>query len=391
MYKTVFIFILAVISSCHNSGDNGPERRKGNNSQQHIEDQRKRIRGHRTPDENVSISFSGDTVIVPAGSAVNQKLSILKISTRDYNSELITTGIVKPLAGHLAHVSTPFDGRIVRSFVRLGEKVRDGAPLFEVNSSDYLESVRIFIQAGNQKELAKKNWLRKKELLESGISSSREYDEAKLEFDLAEKEFEKTAAILKIYGIGQDEADMAKPLIVRSPISGEIVHTDITVGQYLKSDSEPIVTVADLERIWVIARIKEKDLGIINLKDRVEVITESSPDKPINGAVSYIGNIMDEQTRSVEVYIECENHEKILKPGMFITTRFYHQMTKAVLIPATSLMQEENKSFVFLKIGPTEYLKRTVISETAGERQAYIKSGLSEGDSIVSDGAIYLR
>ncbi len=100
---------------------------------------------------------------------------------------------------------------------------------------------------GEKRELAEKNYIRKKDLLESGVSSKKDFDEAKLALDLAEKECEKTTAILKIYNLNPEEADLTQTLIVRSPISGEIVHTDITVGQYIRSDSDPIVTIADLE------------------------------------------------------------------------------------------------------------------------------------------------
>lgn len=356
-----------------------------------MQQHRNRFRGGHNPGEPVNIYSRGDTVFVPQSSPVSGKLVQLTVKSQDYNAQFITTGVVKPRAGHMAHVTTPFDGRVLKSFVRLGEKVRAGTPLFEVNSTDYLETLRTCIEARQQREMAEKNFFRKKELLESGVSSRKDYDEAELEFELAKKECEKTIAILRIYNIDPEEADMAKPLIVRSPIAGEIVYTDITVGQYIKSDAEPIVTVADLERIWVIARVKEKDLGTINLNDRAEVITESFPDKPIKGVVNYIGNIMDEQTRSVEVYLECDNQERILKPGMFITTKFYHNLDNAIVIPSSALLQDQENSYVYLNIAPGLYLKKSVHTETTGQRNVIVRSGLNEGDKIVSEGAIYLR
>ncbi len=391
MYKTIIIIFLAFITSCQNTKNEEPEKSIMERGQQNRRLHRRGNRGNNPDRVTLNIEYRGDTIYVPSGSPVSKKLELLTVKLQDYNAQFITTGVVKPLSGHLAHVTTPFDGRVAKAFVRLGEKVRAGTPLFEVNSTDYLETVRIHLQAHQQRDLAEKNYLRKKELMDSGISSRKDYDEAKLELDLAEKECEKTVAILKIYNLDPGEADMAKPLIVRSPIAGEIVQTDITVGQYIKSDADPIVTVADLDKIWVIARVKEKDLGTINLKDRAEVITESNPDKPIKGIVNYIGNIMDEQTRSVEVYLECENQERILKPGMFITTRFFHDLDNAIVIPSSTLLQDDERNYVFRRIGPDLYLKKSVIAETTGEKKVIVRSGLSEGDIIVSEGAIYLR
>jgi len=391
MYKTIIIIFLACITSCQNTENKEPETFIPERGRQHQGRHRRGFRGNNPERLSLNIEYHGDTIYVPSGSPVSKKLELLTVKSQNYSSEFITTGVVKPLSGHLAHVTTPFDGRVVKSFVTLGEKVRAGTPLFEVNSSDYLETLRTCIQARQQKELAEKNFLRKKELLESGVSSRKDFDEAKLEFEMAQKECEKTNAILKIYNLNPEEADMAKPLIVRSPIEGEIVQTDITVGQYIKSDADPIVTVADLEKIWVIARVKEKDLGTINLKDRAEVITESFPEKPIKGIVNYIGNIMDEQTRSVEVYLECQNRERVLKPGMFITTKFYHELENAIVISSNSILQDDQNSYVYLSLGNDLFLKQSVETETAGEKKVIVRSGLSEGDNIISAGAIYLR
>lgn len=389
MNKLFFIFFILLFSACQNSGNMNQEPAESGQGRMH--QHRNRFRGGHSHNETVNIYSSGDTVFVPERAAVNSKLKLHTVNLQDYKAQLNTTGVVKPISGHLAEVTTPFEGRVVRSFIKLGQKVNTGAPLFEVNSSEYLETVRVFFQARRQKEMAEKNYMRKKDLLESGVSSRKEFDEAKLELDLAEKEYEKTLAILKIYNLSPEEADLLQPLIVRSPISGEIVRNDITVGQYINTDSDPIVTVADLDRIWVVARVKEKDLGALTIQDQVEVCTESLPDNPIKGVVNYVGNIMNEQTRSVEVFIECENQSQILKSGMFVTVRFYHKMNNAIIIPSSSVLQDFDKCILFVKAGPDIYLKKRVEVTSIADKKLIVSTGLEPGNIIVSEGGIYLR
>lgn len=389
MNKLILIIIMVFFTACQNSGDSNHETRSRTSGR--MEHHRNRIRGRHQPVESDKILVRGDTVFVPLSSPVGTKLKIDTVDSQEYIIQFMTTGVVKPLSGHLAEVAAPFEGRIVKSFIKLGQKVTTGTPLFEVSSSDYLESVRMCLQARRERELAEKNYIRKKDLLESGISSRKEFDEAKLALDLADKECEKTTAILKIVNINPEEADLTQPLIVRSPISGEIVRTDITVGQYVKSDSDPIVTVADLGKCWVVARVKEKDLGAINPKDQVEVFTEGLPDRAIKGVVNYIGNIMNEQTRSVEVFIECENPEKILKSGMFVTVKFYHELADAIIIPASSVLQDYNKSYLFVHAGRGIFVKREVSVTSITDKKLIVYSGLETGNIIVSEGGIYLR
>lgn len=397
MVKYYLFFVLVLATACQNPESDSQNTVKTNalltpgggrgQGQQH----RHRFRGGRNPAESVNIFTSGDTVFVPVGSTVNSKLKWQKVNTCEYNGRCYTTGVVKPVSGHLAEVSAPFDGRIVRSFVTLGQKVYKGTPLFEVSSSDYIESVRLFLQSKRQRELTEINFNRKKDLLESGISSQKEYDEARLEFDLADKEYEKSSEILRIYNLNPDEPDLTRPLIVRAPISGEVVKNDITVGQFIKADSDPIVTIADLDRIWIVANAREKDLGKISLNENVDIITESHPDESVYGSINYIGNMMNEQTRSVEVYIECENKSRILKPGMFVTVNFSHKLMNALIVPSESIMQEKDGAYVYLMAGDGVYIKKRVSVTSAENNSLVVLSGLEAGNTIVSQGGIYLQ
>ena len=55
---------------------------------------------------------------------------------------------------------------------------------------------------------------------------------------------------------------LGQPLVVRSPISGEIIENNIVTGQYLKDDTEPVAIVADLSEVWIAASSKRKGYSI---------------------------------------------------------------------------------------------------------------------------------
>jgi membrane fusion protein, heavy metal efflux system len=351
--------------------------------------------GNKKPgeDDNKSdIIFSGDTVKIPETSSVATKLNLLKVVPQEYTTSCTTTGTVKPLAGHLAEVSVPFEGRITKSFVKLGQRVAAGAPLFEVNSTAYIDAVQSFVKARETKTLAEKNYNRKKDLFDNGVSSKKEFEEAEADKNIADKEYADALAGLHIFNFNGDEPDLSKPLIVRSPISGEVVKNNITVGQYQKTDSDPVITVAELGRVWIVAKVKEKNIGQISHQDKVEVMTESNAGKPVEGFVDYIGNIMDEQTRSVEVFVECGNSDKTLKPGMFVTTSFEHNINDVIIVPSNAVLQQEDQSYVFVKIGESTFCKRTVSVYTNGnDHNLIVRSGLTNGDIIIADGGFYLK
>lgn len=338
-----------------------------------------------------TIRRSGDSVFVPTASSVMRKLSFDTVDAKDYCSQYTTTGIIRPLPGHLAEINTPFEGRVINSFVRLGDKVNKGTPVFSLSSADYLEAVKNFRESEKGKELAEKNYARKKELSDQGISSRKDLEDAAMNMEVAAKEYEKSRTTLQVFSVNPDEADLSKPLIIRSPIGGEIVRNDLTIGQYLKTESDPGIVVANLDRIWAVAHVKEKDLGNMSRNDKVEVVAEALPENPIGGTVNYIGAIMEDDTRSVEVYIECSNTERILKPGMFVTVRFYHNLVSAILVPSTAILQDEESSYLFVQKEPGLFLKRKVTVNSAENKNLLVRSGLEKGDVIITEGGIYLR
>jgi len=340
---------------------------------------------------NSHIVMSGDTIVLPHNSPITAKLRLQTIEPTNFCAKFTTTGTVKLMGGSSADISTPFEGRIARSFVRLGQKVSAGTPIFEVYSSDYFETVKGFMQAKQERQLAANTYNRQKDLVGHGVGSKKDLEEADVAYQIAKKEYERAEASLRIFNIKPTEAAMGKPLVVCSPISGEIVKDDITVGQYLKGDANPVVTVANLNKVWVIARVKEKNIGLIGQKDQVEVVSDAYPNAPVHGVVSYIGNILDEQTRSVEFYIECNNSNRMLKPGMFASVSFEHKSANTIVVPSSTILQGENSSFLFIKVGNNRFVKKQVNTSTTNDKEVVVRSGLTPGDVVVTKGGVYLR
>jgi cobalt-zinc-cadmium efflux system membrane fusion protein len=345
--------------------------------------------GSKKPEGQVVLA--DDTRIIPEDSPLFKKVHLQVILPVNYHLHYSTTGTVQIMTGSLAELSTPFEGRVTKSFVRLGQKILTGSPVFEIYSPAYFETVKSFVQAKQENLLAETNYHRQKELFENGVGSKKEFEEAGAAQQIASRQYETAEASLLIFNVKPDEISLGKPLIVRSPIAGEIVKNQITVGQYLKSDAEPQAVVANLSKIWVVALVTEKNIRMINSNDSVHIITDGEPIQPINGIVTYIGSILDEQTRSFEVYVECKNDDKSLKPGMFANVAFTRQIQDAIIIPATAVLQEEDHTYVFVQTEKNKFIKRRVSVTTGNNQELIVNSGLKASETIVAEGAVYLR
>lgn len=341
-------------------------------------------------DEDTDIQYQDNTVYVPENSTVNSKIKLVAVAAKDYSAEFNATGIVRAIAGQMVGIAPPFEGRISRSFVKLGQKVNAGTPVFELHSAGFFEATKDYFQTLQTKKTKELNLQRQRDLVAHGVGVAKELEAAETDYEIALKDYETAAATLKMFNIHREDIKMGQALQVVSPIAGEVVMADIVIGQYVKSDAAPLVIVAELDKVWVVAQVKERYIGAIRPDDRVEIRTDADFEQVVTGHVSHISELLDEETRSVQVLITCDNKDRKLKPGMFTSVHFINMPKKSILIPATALLQKEDGSYVFVQESKETYAKRNVKAVTANGHEMLVTDGLKAGDVIVSEGGIYL-
>lgn len=340
------------------------------------------------------ISYQTDTVTVSDGSPILSRLKLETISSEPFSSEFRTVGTVQAESGRYAEVGVPFDGRITASKVRIGSRVKAGDTLFEMSSPEFLETSKSYFQSVRTYEKALAAYMRKQSLQASGLVSQRELDEAFTESENARQDKECAESAIRVYGMDPSGLTMGEPMKIVAPISGEIVSYSLTPGAYLKSDSEPVMTVADLSRVWVTAQIKEHYIGSVGEGADTEIYTEAAKGKRLWGKVLYVGNLVDEQTRSVQVLVACDNAEGILKHGMFVSVHFMTEAKESILIPSTAVFQGDGTSYVYVASGkPGSFIRRSVVTgqETPDKSKVLIEEGLETGETILTEGGLYLN
>ncbi|MDD4114924.1 MAG: efflux RND transporter periplasmic adaptor subunit [Massilibacteroides sp.] len=346
---------------------------------------------NQTTDGNTEIQYIGDTIVIQEDSPVLKQLVVESAQLQTFTSEFQTVGTVHPIPGKFAKIAPPFSGRIVKSYVQLGQKVKVGSPIFELSSSDFYEAAKTFFAAKSAAEVARKNYNRQKELAANGVASQRDLEQAESETLISEQEYEQAKATLKIFNIDIASFQMGQPLKIVSPIAGEIVKNDIAIGNYIKEDAEPLGIVADLSQVWVGALVKERYFGKIKQGDNVEVYSSGNPENVMMGTIHYVGEILDEETRSLEVIVECDNKNRELKLGMFCEVHFLNSPIQAILLPSKAIMQEEDHDFVLIETAKNTYVRRQVTTTSVNPNEVHVLAGISEGEKVVTQGGIYLN
>ncbi|MDR6547552.1 cobalt-zinc-cadmium efflux system membrane fusion protein [Chryseobacterium rhizosphaerae] len=338
--------------------------------------------------QSQDLQIKGDHVMIPENNPVLKTIKTEVVTEEEHSDGVVSAGTIQAIPNHYAEIASPFSGRITKSFIQLGQNVSAGSPLFEILSSDYFSVQKDYTDALNDVQLAEKNYRRQQDLVKHGVGIQKELDEAETDFKNKKTSLSNASSALKVYN--SKGGGIGSPLIVRAPISGEIISNKIVNGQYLKGDADPVVIIAELSKVWISGDVKEKDIRFVNIGDHVSVKISAYPDRNITGKVYHINEIVDENTRSIKVLIECDNPDRKLKPGMYATVNFSTTPEKTVMIPVTALMQQDNTQYVWIKTGKNQFTRRSVATGETDQKSVRIISGLKPGETIMTEGGIYM-
>lgn len=342
------------------------------------------------PKTALSCELHGDTVIVNPQSALAKKLHTDTLITQLLTQQLPAVGQVKLIPTRYAEIAATCSGRITAAYLKLGMKVTPSTPLFEMNSPDFITAQKAFFQAKEQLALAEKKLFRQRNLVANGVGVQKELEEAQMIYDVEKKEFESEKLSIRLYKTDPDKLVLGQPLVIYAPITGEVVENKVVVGQMIKSDGASVAAVAELSKVWVAGHIKEKDISAVAQLSQSRITVTGLPGRTINGKIFHVNELMEESSRSVEVLIECENPDHLLKPGMFVNVNFEGAPQPTILVKPQSVLQQSNSAFVFRRISANRYVRQIVKTNGLQNNKIVVRSGLSKNDTIISDGAYYL-
>lgn len=335
------------------------------------------------------ITMSGDTIILSAESSILPRITASEIALSDYSPRFSASGQVRAIPARYAEVGVPFAGRIAKSHVRPGQKVKAGEPLFQISSSEYLEICRDALEAATELEQAQRALARANRLYDSHMISARELEEAKADYDIKKQTADHAAASLRVFGGDIATVVPGQPMTVKSPIAGTVITNNLVNGQYVRDDAEPSVIVADLEKVWVVANVKERDFSKLAGIANVDVTIDAWSDTVFTGKIYHINEILDPATRTVELIVECDNPQEMIKPNMFCTVHLTDDASRAVLVNTAAIRRTDDRTYVVKSLGQNRYVNCYVeTGESIGDSTIII-SGVNPGEAVVTSGAFY--
>jgi membrane fusion protein, heavy metal efflux system len=334
--------------------------------------------------------------------------------------ELYPFRLQKSAIGQIAYnedtstaVLTPFSGRVTRLLAKVGDRVRRGQPLLEVDSpevvqpqNDFIAAVAAMNKARSALDLAQIVEKRLKDLYEGKAAPLKEWQQAQAQLiaaqndmRLAEIALEAMRARLRIVGFTDDEiaglqerGSIRRATPIVAPIDGTVIARKVGPGQYVRNDTgDSLYVIADLATMWLKAQVPEIEIPLVRVGQEVEVKVTALPGRVFKARITTISAAADAVTRRVVVRSEVANLDGALKSEMFAAFKIAigaDERTPAV--PVEAVIREGDTAVVWVEEGPDQFRRRPVKLGMEQEGLVQIQAGLAAGEMVVARGAIFV-
>ncbi|WP_291987923.1 efflux RND transporter periplasmic adaptor subunit [Candidatus Accumulibacter sp. ACC007] len=308
-----------------------------------------------------------DSGVVKVSPARVQTLGVktARAELRTLDSALRTVGRVEVDERKIHDVAPRFEGWIERLQVSAtGDPVSRGQALFSVYSPELVSA---------QKELR---------IAETLERSAGDADPVAREGArrLAEAARERLRN-WKVAGAAGSHNDL---VTFSSPANGVVLEKKAVEGMRFMAGTV-IYRIADLSTVWVIADVYEQDLAQVKLGAVAQVIIDAFPGHLFEAKITYLYPTLNAATRTTPVRLELNNHDNMLRPGMFAHVEIATAGSAARLtVPTSAVIDTGERQVVLVVLGEGKYKPQPVKIGLRGRDAVEILEGIQAGDEVVT-------
>lgn len=317
-------------------------------------------------------------------------ISIDTVKTTSMQDELTLSGEVSFDDNRVVKVFPFSSGQVSDVKVSLGDRVNKGQVLAIMRSADVAGNYSDLSATKSDLSIAKRQLDQTEYLYKNGISSERDYTEAKENFNKAQSANRKIQDQLSINGHGNTSA--SGQYVIKAPESGYIVEKGVTSGSFIRSDNAAsMFTISDMKDVWIWANVFESDISKVKDGYAAKVSTLAYPGKFFMGKVNAVSSVLDPDNKVMKVKITLPNPNMLLKPEMFTSVIVSNnEPTRSVTVPASSVIFNDSRNFVVVYHSKCNLQVREVTVIKTVDNVSYISSGLKAGEKLVSKNQLLL-
>lgn len=306
--------------------------------------------------------------------------------------------IAEPLNGRVAYdedatarITSPIAGRIVRLGAAAGDSVKPGDVLAMIDAPDLAAAIADTRKAEADEARKKLSLERAQKLLDAEVIPRKDFEVAAA--DMAQAQAETQRARLRLRNLSPGGGANERGLALRSPVGGVVAERRANPSMEVQPGmADPLFVVSDTRRLWVMIDLPERYLAQVKAGLPVAVSVEAYPGETFRASVSRVGQVVNPDTRRIQVRCDLANPDGKLKPEMYARVSLLTtEGRNAVRLPNSALVTEGLYTFVFIETQPRVFTKRKVELAVQDREYAYVKSGVAKGERVIIGGALLLQ
>lgn len=316
------------------------------------------------------------------------RFSLVQASSQPIRSKLQVTGTVNPDVSREIPVLSLANGRVVALHVGLGDSVRKGQLVMEVQSPDVSTAFNAYLKSVNDEHLTFITLERDNLLYNKGAISRSQLEGAQNGEDDAKADLTAAEQQLKVFGV--DKNHPSENVRIYAPASGVVITQNVTAAGaagITYAGAAGSLTIADLSHVWIICGVYENDLASVHVGQHADIQLNAFPGKTFSGTISNIGAELDPTTRTAKVRIQVENSQHLLRIGMFATGTIdgTHPQQRTV-VPADAVLQLHDRTYVFEPAGNDTFKRvQLQIGQTLPGNLLEVLAGVQPGQQVVNN------
>lgn len=307
-------------------------------------------------------------------------------------STLTLSGELVAIPDKTAKLSSATAGRLESVSFNEGSVVRRGDVLATLRVPDIGRLRGSFSAATSRARATRANAERLKALRATGLGAEQALVDA--EADARAQEAEATALGEQLAAIGVS-ADSAGFLVaIRAPLSGTVVARSAVIGQPVAPD-DVLGTIVDLSQVWFLARVFEKDLARLSTGATAEVEVNAFPNEHFAASVDAVSHQLDPLARTLTARLSLANPTGRLRLGLFgrahVGIAAAKESAPQLVVPRDAVVDVGGKNVVFVQAADGDFVVHDVTLGEAALGEVQVLAGVSEGESVVHQGAFTLK
>lgn len=328
---------------------------------------------------------------------IQKQIKTEAVRYQDIGETLMIPGRLETQNRKLSKIGSPITGRVSDLYVSLGDIVKKGQVLARINSIELTQTQLTLIKSSQLIGLKTKAVERAKLLFEADVISKAEMLRIENELEAVKADYRASRDQLLVLGMSEKAVEKLETsgqinsfADIRSLFDGIIISRAINVGQIV-NPQDNLFHIADLSKLWAVANIPEQQASFIQKDEVVSIEIPALDNKQIEAKIVFEDSIVDPQTRTVMVRAELDNLGLIFKPDMLTSMYIRSKKTSKLAIPVSSVVRENDRKYVLVQNTPKTFRLREVELGSRDGNLFSIISGLSEGETVVTDGAFHLN